>query len=330
MKYLSFIFGFLVVSWFPSLNIALAEDKEKVIVISEKVGEVIDAEERERFGLWPAIKGFKSAVFLQLSDGSYVAEVTYEKDGEEKKARTPQSEIAIKSLKSYIEKVSERKIQPVSLADEEKTEEEKAESYSQGELVSISGKVGASIDKTERNEYALFMNIQNFERATFYWRKEGGYLIEIQTVTDTLISVVLDTAMVSILSDYVGRYKEVQANRESFERKWSIISYDGQGIPITENEILRYRKKVSCCALGCGLGGGVLGLAVGAIIAFADDIGKMLSDEEKGTTGGEVAAIGGGIILGAGAGYFIGNRIDKGRINKDSIVSKIKESRTPR
>jgi len=253
MKYLFIISVFLAEFWIASFNIALAEDQEKVIIISEKVGEVIDAEERERFGLWPAIKGFKSAVFLQLSDGSYVAEVTYEKDGEEKKARTSQSEIAIKSLKSYIEKVSEGKIQPGSLADEEITEEEKSESYSKGELISVSEKVGASIDKTERNEYEIFMNIPNFERATFYWRKEGGYLIEIQTVTDTLISVVLDTAMVSILSDYVGRYKEVQANRESFERKWSIISYDGQGIPITENEILRYHKKGSCCASGCAL-----------------------------------------------------------------------------
>lgn len=324
MKYLSFIFGFLVVSWFPSLNIALAEDKEKVIIISEKVGEVIDAEERERYGLWPEIKGFKSVTFIQLADGSYVAEVTYEEDREEKKTRTPQSEIAMKSLKSYIEKVAEGKIQLVSLADEEKTEEEKSESYSQGELVSISEKVGASIDKTERNEYEIFMNIPNFERATFYWRKEGGYLIEIQTVTDTLISVVLDTAMVSILSDYVGRYKEVQANRESFERKWSIISYDEQGMPITENELLKFHKKGYGCSSGCALGGGVLGLAAGALIVTVQEIGN-LGDEDVNSSPIFVGA-----VLGAAFGYFIGNRIDKGRINKDSIVSKIKESRTPR
>ena len=323
MKYLSFIFGFLVVSWFPSLNIALAEDQEKVIIISEKVGEVIDAEERERYGLWPEIKGFKSVTFIQLTDGSYVAEVTYEEDREEKKTRTPQSEIAIKSLKSYIEKVSEGKIQPVSLADEEKTEEEKSESYSQGELVSISEKVGASIDKTERNEYEIFMNIPNFERATFYWRKEGGYLIEIQTVTDTLISVVLDTAMVSILSDYVGRYKEVQANRESFERKWSIISYDGQGIPITENEILRYHKKGSCCALGCALGGGgALGLVLGAFMSVAEALGG------ESVRYGPII-IGVGVILGGGVGYYIGNWGDN-ILYKNRAVKQVEESRTPK
>ena len=322
MKYLSSLFVFLAVSWIPSFNIVLAKDKEKVIIISEKVGEVIDAEERERFGLWPEITGFKSTIFLQLPDGSYVAEVTYEKDGEEKKARTPQSEIAIKSLKSYIEKVSEGKIQPGSLADEEITEEEKYESYSKGELVSISEKVGASIDKTERNEYEIFMNIPNFERATFYWRKEGGYLIEIQTVTDTLISVVLDTAMVSILSDYVGRYKEVQANRESFERKWSIISYDGQGIPITENEILRYHKKGSCCASGCALGaGGALGLVLGAIMSFAETWGEPVRH-------GPII-IGVGVILAGGVGYYIGNWGDN-ILYKYRAVKQVKESRTPK
>ncbi len=107
MKYLSFISVFLVVSWIPSFNIALAEDQEKVIIISEEVGEVIDTEERAKFNLWPEIKGFISTVFLQLPDGSYVAEVTYEKDGEKEKIRTPQSETSIASVKHYIENYEE-------------------------------------------------------------------------------------------------------------------------------------------------------------------------------------------------------------------------------
>ena len=111
VKYFFIISVFLVVSWIAAFNIAFAENKEKVIVISERVGEVIDAEERERFGLWPEIKGFKSATFFQLPDGSYVAEVTYEKDGEEKKDRTPQSELSIASLKDYIENYDETETQ---------------------------------------------------------------------------------------------------------------------------------------------------------------------------------------------------------------------------
>lgn len=323
------LFLFLVIAILTPYSIAIAEDYEKVIIISEKVGEVIDAQERAKFGLWPEIKGFKSTIFLQLSDGSYVAEVTYEENGEEKKARTPQSDMSIKSLKSYIEKVSKGEIQPASLTDVEKTEEEKYASYTKGELVSISGKVGASIDKNERNEYELFNNIPNFERATFYSIKEGGYLIEIQTVTDTLISVVSDTKMVSILADYVDRYEIIRLNRESFEKKWSIVSYDEQGIPITENEMLRYHKKVSCCALGCGLGGSALGLVTGAVLAVisSDDFDILHSTEKENKRIAVFAYT--GITTGAIAGYFIGNSFDN-KFAKGVTIREIKKLRTPK
>jgi len=298
-------------------NVAIAEEHEKVIIISEEVGEVIDAEERERFGLWPEIKGFKSTIFLQLSDGSYVAEVIYEKNGEEKKARTPQSEIAIKLLKSYIEKVLKGEIQPVSLADEGKYA-----SYTKGELISISDKVGASIDAEERSEYALFMNIHDFERATFYSLIEGGYLIEIQTQTDTLISLVRDTAMVLILKDYIDRYENVQVDRTLFERKWSIISYDNQGIPITENEILRYHKKSSCYASGCALGFGGLGLVAGAFIGVGESLD--LSPEPANPDPIFIVV---GVILGGGVGYFVGNVYDNIRYKP---ITKIEKSRAPK
>ena|GEM_PF-3275743 len=323
------LFLFLVIAILTPYSIAIAEDYEKVIVISDKVGETIDAVERERFGLWPEIKGFKSTMFLQLSDGSYVAEVIYEENGEEKKARTPQSEIAIKSLKSYIEKVSKGEIQPISLTDEEKAEKEKPKKYTKGELVSISGKVGASIDKNESDEYALFRNIQDFERATFYSIKQGGYLIEIQTLTDTLISVVSDTKIVSVLADYVDRYEGVKANRRPFEEKWSIVSYDEQGIPITENEMLKYHKKLSCCALGCGLGGGALGLVTGVVVASisSDDFDILHSTEKESRRIAVFAYT--GITTGAIAGYFIGNSFDN-RIAKHTIIREIKKSRTPK
>ncbi|TES92858.1 MAG: hypothetical protein E3J87_03895, partial [Candidatus Cloacimonadota bacterium] len=92
-----------------SIGVGFAQNQEKVIVISEKVGEVIDVEEREKFQLFVAFKGFKSAVFLQLPDGSYVAEITYEEDGEEKKTRLPQTEKSIESFRNYLENYSEHK-----------------------------------------------------------------------------------------------------------------------------------------------------------------------------------------------------------------------------
>jgi len=99
MKCVSCVLVLLIFFQITPLSMAFAEDHEKVVIISERVGEMIDAEERERFGLWPTIKGFKSAVLLQLSDGSYVAEVIYEENEEEKKKTIPQSEQAIASLK---------------------------------------------------------------------------------------------------------------------------------------------------------------------------------------------------------------------------------------
>ena len=88
---------------------AFADNKEEVIVVSEIVGEVIDADEREKFQLFEAYKGFKSAVFLRLADGNTVIEITYEEEGIEKITRLPQSEDSIKSVGDYINHYDEVK-----------------------------------------------------------------------------------------------------------------------------------------------------------------------------------------------------------------------------
>jgi len=92
--------GFMLLA---SVRIVYAQSQEKIIVISDRVGEVIDAEERAHFGLFEAYKGFKSAVFLLLPDSSYVAEITYEENGAEKKTRLPLSKQSVKSLTDYID-----------------------------------------------------------------------------------------------------------------------------------------------------------------------------------------------------------------------------------
>ncbi len=311
MKYLSFGLVFLLLLEITLFSIAKAEEHEKVFIISEKVGEVIDVQERIRYALFPQIKGFKSAVFLKLSDGNFVAEVTYEKNGDEKTTRISQSTIEIISLIDYIEKASEGKIRSISLAGEAKTG---------GKLVSVSGKVGASIDKSESSEYGIFINIPNFECATFYRMGKDGYVIQIQSTTDTLFSVVSDAAVVSILKDYVKRYKSVKANRASFERKWSIIAYDEQGIPITENEILG--KKGSCCTLGCTLGGGA---AAGFLVAFGEAISYMDRSEEP-----SLVPVFVGAILGGAIGYLKGSMFDRNMINKPRIIEQIRKSRAPK
>ncbi len=111
MKYLLIFFVFVVFCVAP-FKPAQAQTQEKVIVISEKVGELIDEQERRLYHLFPWTQGFESAVFLQLPDGSYVAEITFEKDGEEKKNRISQSKTAITELRNYIENYGRKNVQP--------------------------------------------------------------------------------------------------------------------------------------------------------------------------------------------------------------------------
>jgi len=46
------------------------------IIISERVGEIIDAEEREYYGLFQGIDGFKEAIFFKISGYGYDAVIT--------------------------------------------------------------------------------------------------------------------------------------------------------------------------------------------------------------------------------------------------------------
>ena len=48
----------------------------EVISLNENVGIEIDAEERERFGLFVNIAGFRSATYLKYPDGRYVVVIT--------------------------------------------------------------------------------------------------------------------------------------------------------------------------------------------------------------------------------------------------------------
>lgn len=45
------------------------------IIISERVGEKIDAEEREQFGLFKDVEDFESAIFYSIKDGGYEVEI---------------------------------------------------------------------------------------------------------------------------------------------------------------------------------------------------------------------------------------------------------------
>lgn len=50
--------------------------RERPIVVSERVGDVIDAEERDQFGLFAAVEGFQEARFYGFKEGGYALEIT--------------------------------------------------------------------------------------------------------------------------------------------------------------------------------------------------------------------------------------------------------------
>jgi hypothetical protein len=83
------------------------ENKEELIVISERVGAVLDLEERNTCGLFPTINGFKSATLVKFSNGKYFLKVAYQDETtkEEKEIRYPQNESTIEEFRKQIESI---------------------------------------------------------------------------------------------------------------------------------------------------------------------------------------------------------------------------------
>jgi hypothetical protein len=77
------------------------------IVISEQVGKVIDLKERNKLEIFPAIRGFQSAVFLKKKDGTFMVEIKYfsEKNGKGAIKWLHQDENIINMYKKRIEKI---------------------------------------------------------------------------------------------------------------------------------------------------------------------------------------------------------------------------------
>jgi len=192
----------------------------------------------------------------------------------------------------------------------------------QEKVIVISDIVGKAIDKEESKKYKLFMNIADFECAIFYTKREPGFLIEIETKDDTIFSNIGDAMMESLLKDYFERYEDYETDRGSFEEKWSIIAYDAQGIPITQNEALKYISKASWWTYGCCVYGGLGGVAAGYSIILSR---RWQKEEDL-----HLIFLGTSIAIGSILGYAIGNKIDKSRISRDDIIKKIRELRTPR
>lgn len=91
---------------FTMSNKLVAQDDDNVVILSPRVGAVIDAKERERFQLFEGIPGFASAIIHQTAKGTYYADILFTSpDGREghMTLRYPETE-----GESYLSKLAER------------------------------------------------------------------------------------------------------------------------------------------------------------------------------------------------------------------------------
>lgn len=81
------------------------KEKDGTIIISDRVGAVIDLEERNRYGLFHSTEGFQSAVLYKEPDGRYTLKVTYidETIGIEKIQLIYQDESTLYRIRAQIE-----------------------------------------------------------------------------------------------------------------------------------------------------------------------------------------------------------------------------------
>jgi len=87
--------------------------REQQIIVSERVGDVIDAEEREQFGLFPTIEGFQEARFYRFGEGGYALEIA---TAEEKLMSVNKWSRAVLLMKDYIDNYEEYEGSPKSFA----------------------------------------------------------------------------------------------------------------------------------------------------------------------------------------------------------------------
>ncbi len=109
LKFFPAIFLYINIVLFSLSQIYAQEKEGEIIIISERVGEVIDSEEREKFILFNSVAGFQSAVYFKTDDSRYFLKITYqdEETGELKVRLVQQAEASIKIRGYYIDNFEE-------------------------------------------------------------------------------------------------------------------------------------------------------------------------------------------------------------------------------
>jgi hypothetical protein len=209
--------------------------------------------------------------------------------------------------------------------------------------VSISDRVGETIDSVERRQFNFFPGVKDFESAAFYELPDSGYAVEFTAAGSKYRVMNHDIGGLAIMHSYIDGYEKhldtiavLMKNRrvigqgrehvyekisDPFETEWRIVDYDEIALPITKNEIKRFNQRLNArmYGTGCCLSAGFIG-GLFTVMAVMND----------GYTGGNSATpVGlgctGGVIASALIGTQMGNTID----NRE-IIKAIKQARRPK
>ncbi|MDH4212198.1 MAG: hypothetical protein OEV79_12210 [candidate division WOR-3 bacterium] len=199
--------------------------------------------------------------------------------------------------------------------------------YDRKHALVISERIGETIDPEERRQFDLFHGIEAFKEARFFALANGGYVLEITTDDEKLVSVNRHQDAIIVLRDYINKYEEINADRAAFTRRWRVLEYDTLGIPITESEVRQLVERsrryavigcLACCAVPTGLG---LWAAFDANRSEDNGIGAAI-EGTMGLLAGYAA-----VLVGVTSGVVVYFMTYK---NAKSCIQAIKELRKPR
>ena len=114
----------VILAW-GNLSSVAAQEEGKTVVVSERVGKIIDLEERNHFKMFSAAKGFQFAVFLQNPDGSYVAKITYEENGVTKERHRVLTREELLNIQEYLDNFEDIQRGTYSIEKYSKTSKDK-------------------------------------------------------------------------------------------------------------------------------------------------------------------------------------------------------------
>ena len=198
--------------------------------------------------------------------------------------------------------------------------------YEKAGLITVSERVGETIDPEERKQFALFNGIDDFKAAHFYDIKGGGCEIEILTVHQKFAAINRDENAIMMIRDYISRYEEIKESKERFEEKWEIVAYDTLGFPITKSEINRYCHPAA--SWGCGIGSGLFIIGCSIFVATSIGLRTLFEPATPAEEREQNIVLAVGALLGIATGAVVRTAIKSSDELKS--IALIREAREPR